>query len=261
MKKLIILIGFVLSLGLLLSSHTQAIDSPQLNAQDIDPSVRTPITHGFWFPKIVAIGEEWYRGRLIQQGKHTETGQLPDPTDPDGHLRFTAINSTRWNISHHWFGLDDENAEDQLYSRHPDWFFDPANPANSVMGVFALFRWGFLNEIDARLAIHDMITSYTDREYTILAEGVWFGVMANLLNGTRPVPNPLGLPKPQAIRNEISVIITHHFFGRNDDDTVQVMDQIYPDLRKVLEKFNNGNLSEEEARQEVTNLVNQASTP
>ncbi len=268
MTKQIALACVALSLVLFGSSPTQAIDSPALNEQDTDTTVRTPITHGFWFPKTVAIGEEWYRGRLIQQGGHEETGELPDSTDghrrPDDHLGFTAINSTRWNITHHWFGGDDENGEEQLYSRNPDWFFDPADPANSVMGVFALFRWGILNEIEARFAIHDMIKSYTDREYSILADGAWLGAMANLSktkfkvnDGTRTVPNPLGLPDAQAIRNEISVIITHHFFGRNKDNTVMGMNQIYDDLIKVLEDFNAGIRSEEKALSGVTDLVNQ----
>jgi hypothetical protein len=268
MRKQIALACFALSLVLFGSSPTQAIESPPLNSQDTDPSVRTPITHGFWFPKTVTIGEEWYRGRLIAQGGHAETGELPDSTDghsaPDGHLGFTAINNTRWNITHHWFGGDDENAEKQLYSRNPVWFFDPVKPANSVMGVFALFRWGILNEIEARLAIHDMIKSYTDRECSILADGVWLGAMANLSvtkfqvnDGPRTVPNPLGVPVDQAIRNEISVIITHHFFGRNKDNTVMVMNQIYDDLVKVLEDFNAGMLSEKKARRDVTDLVNQ----
>ncbi len=272
MKKQIILMGVMLSLGLFLSSPTQAIDSPSLNKDDTKTTVRTPITHGFWWPKTVAIGEEWYRGRLIQQDGHDETGELPDFSDghagSDGHLGFTAINSTRWNITHHWFGGDDDLAEAQLYTPNPAWFFDSSNPANSVMGVFALFRWGFLNEIEARLAVHDMIKSYrTGREYTILADGIWLGAMANLSTGDftdndgapREVPDPLGLGDAQAIRNEISVIITHHFFGRNDDNTVQVMDEIFEDLIEVLVQFNNGGLSEEQARQEITELVNEDS--
>jgi len=263
MKKQIILIGVMLSLGLFLSSPTQAINSLSLNKEDTKTNVRTPITHGFWFPKVVAIGEEWYRGRLIEQGSHPETGELPDSSDSDGHFGFTAINSTRWNITHHWFGGDDALAEAQLYIPNPAWFFDSSNPANSVMGVFALFRWGFLNEIEARLAVHDMITVYTDREYTILADGVWLGAMANLSNtdftandGSRPVPNPLKLEDiAQAIRNEISVIITHHFFGRNDDDTVKVMDKIYKKLVKELQKFNDGTNSEEKARKKIKDLI------
>jgi len=255
--------GVMLSLGLFLSSPTQAIDSPSLNKDDTKTTVRTPITHGFWWPKTVAIGEEWYRGRLIQQdtslGSHVETGELPDTSDghagSDGHLGFTAINSTRWNITHHWFGGNDVLADTQLYTPNPKWFFDLGNPANSVMGVFALFRWGFLNEIDARLAVHDLINADTDREYSILADGVWLGAMANLLNGTRPVPNPLGFPIDQAIRNEISVIITHHFFGRNDDDTVKVMDKIYKKLVKELQKFNDGTNSEEKARKKIKDLI------
>lgn len=255
MKKQFMLIGLVLSLGLFLSSPSKAIESKSLNKADTKTKVRSPITHGFWWPKIVAIGEEWYRGRLIPQGGHDQTGELPDISDGDGHLGFTAINSTRWNITHHWFAGNDDLAWDQLYSRNTDWFFDPSKPANSVMGVFALFRWGLVNEIDARLTIHDMITSYTDREYTILADGVWLGAMANLSstnfkvnNGSRTVPNPLGYPVDQAIRNEISVIITHHFFGRNDDDTVRVMDKIYKKLVKVLQKYNKGRLSEKKAK-------------
>jgi len=270
MKKRVRLISFLPAFSLFLvfwvfSIPAQAIDSPALHKQDTNTKVRTPITHGFWFPKTVAIGEEWYRGRLIQQAGHDETGELPALSD--GHLGFTAINSTRWNITHHWFGEDDDNANDQLYSRNPAWFFDPSNPANSVMGVFALFRWGFLNEIEARLAIHDMITVYTDREYTILADGIWLGAMANLSitdftvnDGSRPVPNPLGLPVDQAIRNEISVIMTHHFFGRNHNDTVRVMDKIYESLVEVLQKVNKGTFSEEQARQEITDLIKKAST-
>ncbi len=267
MKKQIILIGFVLSLGLFLSSPTQAIDSPSLNKDDTNTKVRTPITHGFWWPKTVAMGEEWYRGRLIQQDGHDETGELPDFSDghagSDGHLGFTAINSTRWNITHHWFGGDDDLAEAQLYTPNPAWFFDSSNPANSVMGVFALFRWGFLNEIDARLAIHDMITVYTTREYTILADGVWLDAMANLSvtdftvnDGPRTVPNPLGLPEEQAIRNEIGVIITHHFFGRNQDNTVEVFDKRFAELVTVLQDFNTGALTEEQAREAVRHVIN-----
>ena len=131
----------------------------------------------------------------------------------------------------------------------------------SVMGVFALFRWGLLDEINARLTIHNMITSYTDREYTILADGVWLGAMANLSgtdftvnDGPRNVPNPLGMPVDQAIRNEISVIITHHFFGRNRDDTVQVMNKIYAELVKELQKFNAGG-TEEKAREKIKDLI------
>ncbi len=264
MRKQIALACFALSVVYFGSSPTRAIDSPALNSQDTNPSVRTPITHGFWFPKTVAIGEEWYRGRLIAQGGHKETGELPDSTDLTGHIGFTAINSTRWNITHHWFGGDDKIGEKQLYSRNPKWFFDAAKPANSVMGVFALYRWGILNEIEARLTIHDMIKSYTDREYSILADGAWLGAMANLSktkfkvnDGTRTVPNPLGLPDAQAIRNEISVIITHHFFGRNKDNTVMTMDQIYDDLVTVLMDFKDVTLLEEEALGGVTVLVNQ----
>ncbi len=138
------------------------------------------------------------------------------------------------------------------------------------MGVFALFRWGFLNEIEARFAIHDMITFYTTmdsgREYSILADGIWLGAMANLSttdftmnDGSRTVPNPLLLPVDQAIRNEISVIITHHFFGRNHDDTVEVMDEIFKPLTRVLKKFNNGTFSEKKARRRITNMINEAS--
>jgi hypothetical protein len=76
-------------------------------------------------------------------------------------------------------------------------------------------------------------------------------------DGPRTVPNPLEVPVDQAIRNEISVIITHHFFGRNKDNTVMVMNQIYDDLVKVLEDFNAGMLSEKKARRDVTDLVNQ----
>ena len=160
--------------------------SPSLDALDTNPKVRTPITHGFWFPKLLAMGEEWYRGRLIELGSHTETGDLPDDTDSDEHRGFTAKNEVRWLIAHHWFG-DDETAEEQLFSRNPAWFFDPADPANSVMGVFALFRWGMLNEIESRLAVHQMITTYSDREYTILRDGVWLYAMSDLLTGERDV--------------------------------------------------------------------------
>ena len=268
MRKQIALACFALSVVYFGSSPTQASESSVINRKDTIPAVRSPITHGFWFPKTVAIGEEWYRGRLIQRGKHDETGKLPVSTHgkphSDGHLGFTAINSTRWNITHHWFGGDDKNAEKQLYSRNPKWFFDPAKPANSVMGVFALFRWGMLNELEARSAIHDMITKYADREYSILADGAWLGAMAKLSktdftvnDGPRTVPNPLGLSQAKAIRNEISVIITHHFFGRNKDDTVMVMDQIFDDLVKVLVDFNGGSLSKKKAVIGVTDLVNQ----
>jgi len=267
MRKQIAWLGFALCLVLLSSSPLLALDSPALNSQDTNTASRTPITHGFWFPKVIAIGEEWYRGRLIQQGNHDETGELPDPTDghprPDDHLGFTAINSTRWNITHHWFAGDDALAEAQLYTPNPAWFFDSSNPANSVMGVFALFRWGFLNEIDARLAIHDMITVYTTREYTILADGVWLAAMANLSvtdftvnDGPRTVPNPLGLPEEQAIRNEIGVIITHHFFGRNQDNTVEVFDKRFAELVTVLQDFNTGALTEEQARDAVRHVIN-----
>ncbi len=265
---LTILLVLVLTLGLgLFSSPAQAIDSPSLNNKDTNPNVRTSITHGFWFPKVVAIGEEWYRGRLIQDSLNGETGELPDTTDPSGHLGFTAVNSTRWNITHHWFAGDDDLAADQLYSRNPDWFFDPADPPNSVMGVFALFRWGFLSEIEARLAIHDMITSYTDREYSIAADGVWLGAMANLSSSDftvndgprQPVPNPLGFPVDQAIRNEIGVIITHHFFGRNNDDTVLVFGEIFDDVVETLIKFNNGTITEIQARRKLIQIIAKAS--
>ena len=120
-----------------LAAHEQNLDDLNTNTH-----IRTSITHGFWFPKLVAFCEEWYRERLFQQGGHTETGELPEASDPD-------------------------------------WFFDPANPSNSIMGG-AIFRWGLLDEVEARLAIHNMITSYTDREYSILRDGVWIYAMANL---------------------------------------------------------------------------------
>ena len=168
MRKQITRLGFVLCLVLLWSSPILALDSPALNSQDTNTAIRTPLTHGFWFPKLIAIGEEWYRGRLVQSHANvTETDDLPDLSDPTGHNGFTAINSTKWNITHHWFGGDSATAETVFYSQNMDWFFDAAAPQNSVMGVFALFRWGFLNEIDARLAIHDMITVYTTREYRV----------------------------------------------------------------------------------------------
>ncbi len=134
------------------------------------------------------------------------------------------------------------------------------------MGVFALFRWGFLSEIEARLAIHDMITSYTDREYSIAADGVWLGAMANLSSsdftvndGPRPVPNPLGFPVDQAIRNEIGVIITHHFFGRNNDDTVLVFGEIFDDVVETLIKFNDGTITEFQARRRLIRIIDEAS--
>jgi len=230
---------------------------PGLNALDINPGVRTPITHGFWFPKLVAMGEEWYRGRLIELGSHNETGDLPDDTDSDGHKGFTAKNEVRWLITHHWFG-DDETAEEQLFSRNPVWFFDPVDPANSVMGIFALFRWGKLNEREARLAVHHMITTYTEREYSILRDGVWLYAMSDLLTGKRDVDaccNPLGLPREEAIRNEISVIITHHFFGRNHNNTVQVMNHIYDPLLVLLQKLNDDEVSEKRARAHIVRLL------
>ncbi len=228
-----------------------------LDVLDTNPGVRTPITHGFWFPKLVTMGEEWYRGRLIELGSHNETGNLPDDTDDDGHRGFTAKNGVRWLIAHHWFG-DDETAEEQLFSRNTAWFFDPADPANSVMGVFTLFRWGKLNELEARLAIHRMITTYTEREYSILRDGVWLYAMSDLLTGKRDVDaccNPLGLPREEAIRNEISVIITHHFFGRNHDNTVQVMNHIYDPLLVLLQKLNDDEISEERVRTRIARLL------
>lgn len=142
------------------------------------------------------------------------------------------------------------------------------------MGVFAMFRWGMINEIDARLAIHNMITLYTttppdetertdtDREYVILGDGFWLYAMSNLSSsdftvndGPRPVPNPLGLPEADAIRNEIGVIIIHHFYGRNKDNTVEVMNKIYEPLVALLEAFNDGTLTEEVVRKEITKLI------
>ena len=55
--------------------------------------------------------------------------------------------------------------------------------------------------------------------------------------------------------------MTHHFFGRNDDDTVQVMDAIYPALVKELRKFNKGMLSEEEARTKIKDIIKENSIP
>ena len=253
---------FLLCFGIGSALNVAQAHRPNLDRLDTNTRIRTPITHGFWFPKTITAGEEWYRGRLIEQGSHTETGELPDDTDPDGHRGYTAVNEVRWLISHHWFAGDDENAEEQFYSRNPDWFFDPANPPNSIMGVFALFRWGLLDEIDARLAIHDMITSYTDREYTILRDGVWLQAMSNLSatdftvnDGSRTVPNPLGLPVDQAIRNEIGVIMTHHFFGRNRNNTVRVMSKIYERLVDVLIQLNNDAITDDEARLAVARLV------
>jgi hypothetical protein len=248
-------------LSLLTTSISAQAHQRNLDALDTNTHIRTPITHGFWFPKLVTFGEEWYRGRLLQQGGHTETGELPDASDPDGHLGFTAINATRWLISHHWFG-EDEVGEEQLYSRNPDWFFDPVNPSNSVMGVFAMFRWGLLNEDEARLTIHNMITSYTDREYSILRDGVWVYAMANLSStdftvndGSRVVPNPLGVSDAEAIRYEIGVIMTHHFFGRNRNNTVKVMNKIYDRLVQVLISLNNDTITDEQARLAIAKLV------
>lgn len=237
-----------------------AVESEALTEKDTSPGVRTPITHGFWFPKMVAIGEEWYRGRLIQSDAGVETGELP--TGVGDHRGFTAINNVRWNITHHWFGGDDVLANEQLYSRNPDWFFDAANPPNSVMGVFAMFRWGMINEIDARLTIHGMITNYTDREYVILGDGIWLFAMSKLSvtdftvnDGPRTVPNPLGFSEADAIRNEIGVIIIHHFYGRNKDNTVEVMNKIYEPLVELLEDFNDASITEEVARKKISKLV------
>ncbi len=249
-------------------SGLTAAQEPDLYQMDVDPHLRTPLTHGFWFPKLLAIGEEFYRGRLVGQGSHRETGELPDPTDPDGHLGFTAVNATRWLITHHWFGGDDELAEHQFYSRHPNWFFDPQNPSRSVMGILALFRWGMLSELEARRAIDRLINAYTDRPYSILSDGAWLAAMADLSrsdftvnDGPRAVPNPLGLPEDQAIRNEMAVIMTHHFLGRNRGHTDAVMTKIYPDLVRILEKFNAGLITDREARQAIAQLVTAASLP
>ncbi len=254
--------GFFLLLGLFLvgvvnsaTAHEQVLDS-----LDVNTKIRTPITHGFWFPKLVTFGEEWYRGRLLEQGSHDETGELPNTNDPDAHLGFTAINATRWLISHHWFG-EDAIGEEQLYSRNPNWFFDPGNPSNSVMGVFAMFRMGILNELDARLAIHNMINSYTDQTYSILRNGVWLYAMTDLSatdftinDGTRTVPNPVGLSDSKAIRYEIGIIITHHFFGHNQNDTVQVMDENYDSLIHILRDLNANNITDKNARLAITEL-------
>ncbi len=233
-----------------------------LSVLDANPRVRTPVTHGFWFPKLVTIGEEWYRGRLVEQGSHPETGELPDASDPDGHLGFTAVNAARWLITHHWFNGNDELAYDQFYFRNPNWFFNPVKPADSVMGVFALFRWGMIDELEARLMIHDMINRYTDRSYSILGDGAWLQAMADLSrtdftanDGPREVPNPLGLPEDQAIRNEIAVIVTHHFFGRNRNNTDRVIRKIYSDLVDILMKFNAGEITEAKARMKIAWLV------
>jgi hypothetical protein len=255
------IVNFMFGLSLLATSISAGAHQRNLDALDANTHIRTPITHGFWFPKLVTFGEEWYRGRLLDQGGHTETGELPDASDPDGHRGFTAINATRWLISHHWFG-EDEIGEEQLYSRNPNWFFDPVNPSNSVMGVFAMFRWGLLNEDEARLAIHNMIKSYTDREYSILRDGVWIYAMADLSttdftvnDGSRVVPNPLGIPDDEAIRNEIFVIITHHFFGRNRNNTVKIMNNIYHRLVHVLINLNNDTITDEQARLAIVKLV------
>ncbi|HHI94242.1 MAG TPA: hypothetical protein ENK04_12130 [Gammaproteobacteria bacterium] len=254
---------FILTFGLLMLSAMNPVvaHDKKLDKLDVNPHIRTPITHGFWFPKLVAFGEEWYRGRLLQQGAHSETGELPDISDSDEHLGFTAINATRWLISHHWFG-DDAIGEAQLYSRNPNWFFDPNDPANSVMGVFAMFRWGLLNEADARLAIHNMIKSYADQEYSILRNGVWLYAMANLSStdftvndGSRAVPNPLGVSDEEAIRYEIGVIMTHHFYGRNRNNTVSEINDIYDDLIHLLIDLNNGVITDERARLALVKLV------
>jgi hypothetical protein len=255
--------AFFLTMGLMMLTAISSAGAHEqnLDALDTNAHVRTPITHGFWFHKLVTFGEEWYRGRLLEQGGHSETGELPDASDPDGHLGFTAINATRWLISHHWFG-EDEIGEEQLYSRNPNWFFDPSNPANSVMGVFAMFRWGLLDETDARLAIHNMIKSYTDREYSILRDGVWLYAMADLSatdftvnDGSRTVPNPLTVSDEEAIRYEIGVIMTHHFFGRNRNNTVKVMDKIYDRLVDILRELNDDTITDEQARFAITRLV------
>ena len=130
------------------------------------------------------------------------------------------------------------------------------------MGVFAMFRWGLMDEVEARLTIHNMIKSYTDREYSILRDGVWIYAMADLSatdftvnDGSRTVPNPLGLPDDEAIRNEIGVIMTHHFFGRNRNNTVRVMNKIYERLVHVLIHLNNDAITDEEARLAVARLV------
>lgn len=253
----------VIILSLCLLSVQPAVSHEKnLHRLDTNPHVRTPITHGFWFPKLVTLGEEWYRGRLIQQDGHGETGELPDKNDTDGHLGFTAVNATRWLITHHWFNGDDVLADDQLYSRNPNWFFNAADPADSVMGVFALFRWGIIDEMTARLMIHRMINRYTDQTYSILGNGAWLQAMADLSqtdftdnNGIRDVPNPLDLPPAEAIRNEVAVIITHHFFGRNRNNTDRVMTRIYPDLVEILMKFNSHKISEREARLKIAVLA------
>jgi len=254
--------SFFLLLGLFLVSIVNSVTAHEqvLDSLDVNTEIRAPITHGFWFPKLVAFGEEWYRGRLLEQGSHDKTGELPNANDPDTHLGFTAINATRWLISHHWFG-EDKIGEEQFYSRNPNWFFDPVKPSNSVMGVFAMFRMGILNELDARLAIHKMINSYTDQTYSILRNGVWLYAMANLSttdftknDGSRTVPNPVGLSDGEAIRYEIGVIITHHFFGRNQNDTVQIMDEIYDRLIHILRDLNANNITDENARLAITEL-------
>ena len=252
---------FILGILILATNNSASAHEQNLNALDTNTHIRSPITHGFWFPKLVAFGEEWYRGRLLQQSEHAETGELPDASDPDGHRGFTAINATRWLITHHWFG-EDEIGEEQLYSRNPNWFFDPVNPSNSVMGIFAMFRWGLLDEDEARLAIHNMITSYTDEEYSILKNGVWIYAMADLSNtdftvndGSRVVPNPLGVSADEAIRYEISVIMTHHFFGRNRNNTVKIMNKIYHRLVNILISLNNDTMTDSEARRAIVKLV------
>ncbi len=255
--------AFILALGMLITGvfNTAKAHEQNINSLDANTQIRSPVTHGFWFQKLVTFGEEWYRGRLIEQDSHNETGELPDASDPDGHQGFTAINATRWLIGHHWFG-DDEVAEEQLYSRNPNWFFDSNNPSNSVMGIFAMFRWGLLNEAEARLAIHNMIKSYADREYSILLDGVWIYAMSDLSStdftindGSRAVPNPLALSEEKAIRYEIGVIMTHHFFGRNRNNTVRTMDKIYDRLVSILQELNNNTITDKDARLAIVRLV------
>lgn len=221
---------------------------------------RLSLHYGFWFHKLIAFGEEWYRGRLIENGRHKETGELPDATDPDGHLGFTAENSVRWLITHHWFGGDDGMAAKEFYSPTGAWFFNPTNPRTSIMGIFAAFRWGKINESAARVRIHNIINAkrLRPRGFSILWDGFWFGAIYQLFNDTREVPNPLKLPKPEALRNEVGVIITHHLFGKNADNTANVMHMVYPKIVEIAKSYIRGTLTEKTARQRMIIVISRA---
>jgi len=207
-----------------------------LHISDIDSIIRSPLTHGFWFLKVVAMGEEWYRGRFVEKSTVGETGNLPVVTDPTGHLGFSAINEIRWLLTHHWFGGNDTLANKELYSKNTTWFFDAAKPLNSVMGVFAMFRYGLLNEDNARLAVHQMINIYSSTERSILANGIWIHVMIAVLDGSKKISNPLQLTTKKAVQNEINVLVTHHFFGNNNNNTVSLTDNYYKPLTRILNK-------------------------